>query len=415
MDKRKPIIIRKKEDIDFIVNIKEEDITMSLIMKMFGEFDNKIRFHPYDEILIPPNSYGKTKKNKNSFYTTVGLFIFNRYFIEKDLSHLFKNGYINQPIDSSMFKKINEKLSYALAEDDITLDQFKTYLMKTQQMMPYVSILSPNFTDTMLTCTEVINKKKEELLIKYEKDIDAGNENVIPIIEKELIEYAKDYLKDDPSIDIFLSGAKGSWGNNFKNLFIMKGIVKNSDPNAIPKYRLVSSNLMDGVSPEEYVIVADSLVEGPYRRAKKTEIGGEYEKLLLYGLQHVILDPEGSDCGTKKYITVHFNEHKDVKKWIYSYVIEGNKLVEITSKNMDSFIGKTVKIRYAGLCESKTGICNKCMGNLEYRRGSKNVGIESTIIASVMKNISMKSFHNSQQTFTKMDLNKVFGSRIEVH
>ena len=407
---RKPTLIKKESDINYIIDLKEEDITMSTVMELFGEFDDKVRFHPYDEILIPPGSYGYEKKNTNSFYTKIGIFIFNRYFIEKDLAHLFPHGYINETINSSMFSKINERLSYALAEDDITLDQLKLYLMKTQKMMPYVSVLSPNLTDTMLTCTEVINKKKEELLKKYEKDIDAGDEQAIVKIEKELLQFAQDYLKDDPSVDIFLSGAKGSWGNNFKNLFIMKGIVKNSDPNAKNKYRIVTSNLIDGVSPEEYAIVADSLVEGPYRRAKKTEIGGEYEKLLLYGLQHVVLDPPDSDCGTKRYIKVHFRNLKDVQRWMYSYVIEGNKLIEITSKNMNEYVGKTVKLRYSGLCESKTGICNKCMGNLEYRRGVKNAGIESTIIASTMKNVSMKSFHNSQQKFTTMDLNKVFGA-----
>ena len=405
---RKSRIIRNQEDIKMIANLTEDDITTSMIMELFGNFDGKSKFNPYDEITIPPNSYGKEKKNKNYFTTTVGIYIFNKYFIEQELFHLFDHGYINEEINSGMFNKINKRLSYALAEDDITIDQLKKYVLKTQKTMPYISIIAPNYSDKMLTCTKVIDKKKQELLDKYKDEIEQGNEKIVEKIEKELLEYAQEYLKDDPAMDIFLSGARGNIGNNFKNMFVMKGIVKNPDPNAKNKYRIATSNLMDGIKSDEYAIFADALVEGPYRRAKKTEIGGEYEKLFLYALQHIKLDEPGSDCGTKKYIKVHFNTEKDVERWIYCYVIEGDNLVEITSKNMSKFVGKTVKMRYSSLCESKTGICNKCMGNLEYRRGSINAGIESTIIPSTMKNISMKYFHNSVQKLTTMDINKAF-------
>ena len=38
---------------------------------------------------------------------------------------------------------------------------------------------------------------------------------------------------------------------------------------------------------------------------------------------------------------------------MYSYIVEGSRLVELTSDNRDSYIGKTVKFRYSGLCESE--------------------------------------------------------------
>lgn len=407
---RKARQIISKKDIEYIANIQEEDISTSFIMETFGLFDGKARFYPYDEIIIPPNSYSYgDKKNKNSFTTTVGVYIFNKYFIEKDLYHLFPNGYINETINDGTFSKINKKLSYALAEDDITIDQLKRYIMKTQKTMPYVSILSPNYTEKMLTCTSVIDKKKQELLKKYEKEIEAGNEIVATRMEKELLDFATDYLKNDPSMDIFLSGARGSIGNNFKNMFVMKGVIKNSDPNAKQKYNIATSNLMDGIKPEEYSLFANSLAAGPFARAKKTEVGGELEKLFLYGLQHIILDDEGSDCGTTKYVETTLTQ-KNIGEWMYSYIIERNgKLVELTSKNMDNYIGKKVKFRFSSLCESKTGICNKCMGNLEYRRGEKNAGIASPKIPSTMKNASMKSFHDSVSKMITIDINKAFG------
>ena len=119
-----------------------------------------------------------------------------------------------------------------------------------------------------------------------------------------------------------------------------------------------------------------------------------------------MLEP-GTDCGTKKYITVKVTE-KNISSLMYSFVIEGNKLVEITSDNMDSYIGKTVKLRYSSMCKAKNGICNACAGNAFYRQGRVNVGIETPQIPSKIKNIFMKSFHDAQVKLQEMDTMKAF-------
>lgn len=405
---RKAKIITNEKDINEIAHITEDDITSTFVMEMFGEFDGKVRFNPYDQITIPIGSYGNNgKNNKNTFTTTVGIYIFNKFFIEKDLFHIF--GYVNKEINGGLFDDINKKLSYALLEDDITVEQMKRYHKKVQKQMPFVSILSPSYTDKLLTCTTEINKKKEELIKKYEKELEKGNEIVASKIEKELLDFALDYMDGDPAMDTFLSGARGSISNHFKNMYVMKGAVRDPDPNAKQKYKIATSNYMDGIKPEEYTIFANSLSAGPFKRAKKTEVGGYLEKLFLYAYQHLKLDPPGSDCGTKRYLTVKLT-NKNIGDWMYSYVIQGDKLVEITSKNKDKFIGKTVKVRFSALCESKTGICNKCFGNLEYRRGGDaNIGISTTIVPSTMKNMSMKAFHDSVQKQIVIDINKAFG------
>lgn len=406
---RKPKVITKKEDIEYIANIKEDDITTSFFMEMFGEFDGKCRFHTYDEITIPPNSYGKDKKNKNSFTTTVGIYVFNKYFIEQDLFDLFEHGYLNEEITSGVFGKINKVLSYALAEDRITVNTLKRYLQKTQKTMPYISIIAPNYTDKFITSSKVISKKKEELLKKNKDAIEREDELIATKIEKELLDYAQDYLKDDPAMDMFKSGARGSISNNFKNMFVMKGAIKDPDPNAKHKYHIATSNLIDGIKPEEYTLFANSLAAGPYSRAKKTEVGGELERLLLYAYQDVTLDEPGTDCGTKRYVTINLT-NDNVADWMYCYIIDGDKLIELTSENMNKYIRKKVKVRFSSLCENKNGkICNICAGNLDYRRGLRNSGITTTFVASTMKNISMKSFHDSVARTTVMDIRKAFG------
>ncbi len=406
MSSRKSKKITSPKDIEYLVNIKEKDITTSFIMDTFGEFETGQRFRPYDIIEIPANSYGpEGKKNKKPFVTTVGIWIFNKYFIEEDLFDMFK--YVNKTIDKKMYGKLNNEISVAVLEDRLPLETMKRFNMKTQKCMPYISILAPNYTDKMLTCTEVINKKKKELYKKYEEQIKKGDEIAASRMEKELLDFAIEYMGDDPSMDMFISGARGSIGNNFKNMFVMKGVIKDPDPNAKQKYNVAMSNYIDGISPDEYALFANSLAAGPYARAKKTENGGYREKLFLRAFQHLTLDPPGSDCGTKRYIEVILTE-SNINEWMYSYIIEGSKLVELTSQNKSKYIGKKVKVRFSALCESKTGICNKCMGNLYYRLDKTNVGTSLTQIPSVQKNIAMKSFHDSTQSLYDMDLEKIF-------
>lgn len=400
--------ITNPKDIQFIVNIKEEDITTSFFNNLFGEFESGKRFNPYDVITIPADSYGpKGKRNKKAFTTTVGIWVFNKYFIEPYLFDMFH--YINKTINKKLFGKINGKISEAVLEDRLSIEAMKDFMMKTQKCMPYISILAPNYTNKMLECTVAIDKKKKELFAKYQKELDAGDPIVGDKVEKELLDYALEYMGDDPSMDMFESGARGSIGNNFKNMFVMKGVIKDPDPNAKQKYHVAESNYIDGISPKEYALFANSLAAGPYSRAKKTEKGGYLEKLFLRAFQHLTLDPPDSDCHTKRFIEIELSP-SNIGLWMYSYIIEsGGKLVELTSENKDKYIGKKVKMRFSALCESKTGICNRCMGNLYYRLGYKqNAGTSLTQIPSKQKNISMKAFHDSTQQLVTMDLEEVF-------
>lgn len=350
---RKSKVVTNAKDIEYISSIDEKDITTSFIMKTFGDFGNGPRFNPFDIITIPAGSYGpEGTKNKKPFTTTVGLFIWNKYFIEHELFDIFK--YINETIDKKMDKKINAILSEYVMEDKIPLEKLDRYFMKQQKFMPYINILAYNYSEKMLCCTRVINKKKHELLQKYKADIEAGDPIVGDKMEKELLDFAIEYMGDDPSMDMFISGARGNISNNFKNIFVMKGVVKNPDPNAKQKYTVAMSNYIDGISPEEYALFANTLAAGPYARAHKTQIGGHWEKLFLYALQHIkVLEP-GSDCGTKLSINVHLTD-KNVGMYMYMYIIDGNRLVELTSDNRSKYIGKDVKFRYSSLCKAKEG------------------------------------------------------------
>lgn len=404
---RKSVEIKDKELIDYLLSLTEDDcLTLSTMINLLGDFGDGEKCRPYDYFQVPANTYGsKDKKNKKPFYTTVGLWIFNKAFIERDLFDLF--GYINDSINKKTHGKINNQLSYAIIEDKISLDALKKFEMKVQKFMPLVSILSASYTDKMLTITKDIDKKKKELLKKYADGIKNSDPKVMDTIEKELLDYSKELLKDDPSMDMFNSGARASFGNNFKNMFVSKGAVKNPDPDK--GYDLITSSYMDGVTKDEYPAFAASLSAGPYSRAKKTETGGYWEKQFLRAFQHLKLLPAGSDCGTSRTLKVYLTE-SNIDDWMYSYIVEGSKLTELTSDNRSKYLNKEVKFRFSALCEAKDGhFCNKCAGNLFYRLDITNVGNVTPQIPSKIKVLLMKKFHDSVINFAEMDIEKAFG------
>lgn len=406
MADRESIKINDKELINHIINIQESDIKQSFIYDLFGEFNGKSKCNPYDLIDIPIGYYGSDKKkNKNVFTTTVGSWIFNKWFIEKDFFDIF--GYINKTITKGLFGDINTQLSYALMEDRITIQTLKRYLMKTQLAMPLVSILAPNHSEKLLSCTKAINKKKSELFEKYKKELEAGDVHIAELVEKELLDFAIDYMGEDPAMDTFLSGARGNIGNNFKNIFVMRGAIRNFDPNAKQEYNITKSSFIDGITKEEYSLFCNSSAAGPYSRGKKTEDGGHLENLFTRAYQDIVLGDPGSDCHTDKYIEVELDK-KNFSRYMYNNIIQGSELIELNSQNKDKFIGKKVKMRFAALCTQEKP-CNACAGNFYYKLGIKNVGLSLMQIPSAFKNKAMKAFHDSTVKTTEMDPMSAFG------
>ena len=164
MAKRIAKTITNPKDIEFLLNITEEEGTkLSFIMETFGDFNGKVRFNTYDTFTVPKGAYGpKGKKNKESFLTTVGIWVFNKVFIENELFDLY--GYINQSIDKKLVGKITEKIGYAILEEKLPLSTLKDFIMKTQKFMPYVSVLANGYSMKLLTITQAISKAKKDLV-----------------------------------------------------------------------------------------------------------------------------------------------------------------------------------------------------------------------------------------------------------
>ena len=412
IDKTDISAMNKDNFADYIIAFNSKDINYNLIMEMFGNFEGKCLAHSYDLIEIPANTFhftdydGKDKSNESKFTTTVGIYLINLFMTDIGISKIF-GGYFSENINKKVYGKMEKKLSYALIENDITPDQLVQWEDTLQWFMPFEDILAPNHTEKMVTIGKEIDKKKAALLKQYKKEIDEGDIVTISKIEKELLDFAKEYLKDDPSIDTLESGAGGTWGNNFKNMYVMKGAVANPDPNAKQKYNIITSSYVNGVKAEEYPIIAGAGANGAYSRGKKTEDGGYIEKLFISAFQTYKLGPKGSDCGTKRTISVELTD-SNIDDWMYSYIVDNSgHLTLLTSKNASKYVGKKVKFRFSSLCENPE-CCNKCAGDLLYVV-AENIGVTMNKIPATLKLRCMKAFHDSTVNPHKMkSIRKVF-------
>lgn len=404
MAKRHAKNITKQSDVDEILALTAEQAAKKeTIMNYFADFGDGPRFNPYDTITIPKGLYGKNNhKNKDKFLTTVGLWVFNKGLIE-DMSNVL--GYVNKPVDDGTYKEINTAMSYALLEDKITVRQLKDFIMKTQIIMSCATAICPSHTMDMLLLTNKAEVKKKQLEKEHAKGLAEKDLTEMKAVEDGMIAWAKEELKDSESVDMYNSGARSSWGNNFKNMYLVKGPIKQTDGS----YNYVSSSYISGMDPKDYANVNDAAVFGPYSRARKTQTGGYLEKQFTNATQHIKIGKPGSDCGSKHYVTITLTK-KNISQWMYCFVVGNNgSLTEITTDNKDKFIGKTVKFRFSSLCEYKGDvICEKCAGTLFNRIGIKNVGLGTMTYASSLKNAAMKSFHDSTLNLVKIDAEEVF-------
>ena len=65
-------------------------------------------------------------------------------------------------------------------------------------------------------------------------------------------------------MDLYVSGARGSIGNNYKNMYLMRGAIKN---NMTGKYEIITGSLLDGLQKENIDAHSNSILSGAFPKA----------------------------------------------------------------------------------------------------------------------------------------------------
>lgn len=381
--------IKDRKSLDLLLNLKADDVDADVIKSLLANtVDGDAPFDATDSFVLPKGRY----YNKENVTTTVGRYIFNLVTLtERTGPHV---GYINFPVNGSGMGKIEAKMSDLLMNDIISVEDYSNWIDRLQWLGFSISdYVSPPLTTDLLVLPEKVKKRKQELLSK-ESNVEAlNNKDIITAskIEKELLDMSKEELKDLPDMDIYDSGSRGSFGNNYKITAVSRGVVPCvSHPERV---NISMASLDEGIPPEERYIYADVLTNASASRSLMTRNGGYEAKKLAAAFQGIVFDKKGSDCGTR--LTVPLLVTEGNKKLLTDrYIMVNNRTALLTSNNIDEYVGKTVSLRSPMYCRNPK-YCSKCTGELYHKLGIENVGLIANVIGTSMTTLSMKAFHNA--------------------
>lgn len=389
----------------YLLSIKKEDINADLIIDLLatrGERkDGKFitvppKYKTNDTFYLEKGEYF----NKDRVLTNVGLFMYNKIIIEGDFEEIV--GYVNEPITGKVHNKIEQKLANALKYDNITVEQFVTYLNNIQWLgMQFNSVLSTSFTLDTITPNKKVIAERDRLVKANADKLQRGDIKTAVDIETSLTKMAKDELKNDPGIELYDSGARGSFDNAYKNMNIMKGPVY-----AQGKWHIIGHNYTEGLEKDDIAMYANAMIAGQYPKSIGTQIAGYLFKRISAGFQAVTADKKGSDCKTPNVLTITLTPEMRADL-IDRYIVDGGKYVLMDENTIDKYIGKEIKLRSPMYCAGGSKKCNICLGENYYNLGIENVGLASSKLSTTILNLNMKKFHNASANLHNIDLKSI--------
>lgn len=390
------------------LDLSEDDITKTLLTDFFTDRysvkDGKIipsRFNTFDEFTLMKGDYPGIKENT---LTNCGLFIFNKFLLEKDWVEY--TGYINTPIDADVIKNIQKTLVDACLEDEtgVLVPKYIDFMDKlTWLELTYHTDICTSMTIKSSKPLPKVQRRKNELLKKYEKELKEGNTVIAVQIQEELIKIAKEELKNDQTIELYESGARGSFDNAYRQEMLIKGPIFNASRN---KFDIMTKSLYEGADKDDLPAFANAVVDGLYPKALGPCECGYDSKKLRASLQGEILDERGSDCGSKYLSTVKITKD-NLEQYKYHFISTPNGYIRLDSTNQSKYIGKTVKMRTPDTCVGKQ-LCNKCCGDRYYLLGIKTIGLTADKAATTLLNGKMKQSHDTTVRTFEVDPGDTF-------
>lgn len=135
-------------------------------------------------------------------------------------------------------------------------------------------------------------------------------------------------------------------------------------------------------------------------------MGGYQKKRGGSVLQGLYADKHGTDCGTKKYRTVHVTEDNQ-SEYIDAYMVDGKELTLLDYDNIKKYIGKDIEIRYPMGCLTEK-ICNKCAGERYYKLLNEydkpiNLGVPVSKVYTELAQKSLKKTHKMTLEYYDID------------
>lgn len=395
-----------------LLKLKRDQLTLNSIAKLFGyttKSTPNLKERKASAFEIDPPKFDPRAKftlnkgeytNKEQVNTSVGIFLFNKLLVEGNLENVVPNGYYNEVCNKKKFSKLTDMVATSLLSGDIKVEPNIATFLNAYEFwgLGLVTIFSPSYSMETIIPNKALEEKKKELL-KNAPDNDLAT---LVKIEDTLVETASKMLTGTAGKNLFDSGARGSFENDFKNMAINIGAVMNP---ATKTYDYMSSNYMEGIKKEDLPAAANSILNAEYPKAVGTAQGGYMTKQFYSVFQSIILDEDGTDCGTTQGLLVTLTK-ENLNNFVDQYLIDGKNLILITNELDSKYMNHPVKIRSSMYCINEK-ICSKCAGKRFYKVDMMNLGLTTPSISGKLQNASLKLRHSLKIKMNSVDENSL--------
>lgn len=348
----------------------------------------------HTDVVLVPGDLPCIKEGDASIKT-----IFGRYLIHAVLiAPVFKDTY---PYLNKEIKKndLQNMIIQGLADKTVNAETIKNVFVDRFCFLTYMTELTvPGMTRKALAKPKAIAQERDRLCKQYETELAAGDGAAMVKIEKHLEAMNKDYMKGDKAEHIFID--KKSIMSQ-KQLFLTTGLLEVfGEPGRVT---FAATPLADGWQKKDFIAMVNEARQGSYFRGIETANGGEDAKYVSLVLQDTyIVEP---DCHTLRGIVYEPNEH-NYKQYVGKYTV-GKNPHPVTLDELKAAVGSSIKLRSPQMCESKTGYCARCMGQIFEVIGQEAISMAVKNLSSKFTSAALKKIHATEKVlYTITDLNR---------
>jgi len=341
--------------------------------------------------------------------TTVGEFIINVLLIEYPFNGKIK--YISDKKGMLNFGSVyKKKIIPLLISGEITPEEVSEF----GRAITFIRILANLFvissTEKALIppkgIIEFRKKRIKEYKEKYGEDCFKDKVRVAEL-EEELVDYIKEYLKDDPAYGISYTGKviSNSMKKRYGTFGAEDGISGNDE--AI----FIENSLLEGLPRDKRLLANafNSSRAASYFRGKETQTSGVISDTFTRAFTGLFTE-NNIDCGRKYGFKITITEANHIYYIGRYYFVNGKSVLIKTLKDAEALIGKTIELRVLQYCKNKSilGRCMKCSGELI---GSRKNGLYllSLDIGSAAMKSNLKRMHVAGAETIEFTLEELFG------
>lgn len=349
-------------------------------------------------ITLPPNLFPNVAEVVE---TTCGSVLVNLLCLVHAFEHCIP--FMTGPMTAGRIEKsINELLVDDVAEgeeephDKITITMYHKYVVAMRMLMGMSGAIITSATRKNVVAAPGIEAFKAELI----KTLDLSDPVDQAIYTKAIQDYDREWLKDDPSNGIMMSGKTRDRAR--VKVYGAFGVETTFDDRNID---YITQSQDHGLPTDKKSLAAlhSSMRAASVSRGKLTAIGGVIAKLLA----RIVGDTEVTslDCGTTHYLPRRIT--KSSKSFLGRYYQTLTGLAVIDTDTLSQLDGKVVQMRSPGHCiEPNNNLCTVCAGQ-QLSKNGQGVRLASQSVSGQITTQYLKAIHGIDVSATYIPLETI--------